>query len=227
METGQATKEKRSALQKVSTILGVVLCVIFIPMIIINVVMIVRSYTDPDHMPSVLGISPVIVMSGSMSPEFETGDLIFVQKTDPYTLKVDDVICYLEDESAVTHRIIEVAEEGGQPVYITKGDANNVEDVVPVTPEQIEGKYTGVHLTGVGDFALFLQSVPGMILFIGGPILLFILWDVIRSVVERRKNKGTEDKLRQEQAAMAEELERLRAQVKTGDQGDTTPPDGQ
>ncbi len=227
METGQATKEKRSALQKVSTILGVVLCVIFIPMIIINVIMIVRSYTDPDHMPSVLGISPVIVMSGSMSPEFETGDLIFVQRTDPYTLKVDDVICYLEDESAVTHRIIEVTEEGGQPMYITKGDANNVEDVVPVTPEQIEGKYTGVHLAGVGDFAIFLQSVPGMILFIGGPILLFILWDVIRSVVERRKNKGTEDKLRQEQAAMAEELERLRAQVKTDGQGDTAPPDGQ
>lgn len=128
-------EKKGGALQTVFNILGIVLCVIFIPIIILNVVMIVRSYIDPDRIPSVFGYSPVIVLSGSMSPAFEAGDMIIIQKTDPYTLKVNDVICYMEEESAVTHRIMDVQQEDGQILYITQGDANNTEDATPVMPE--------------------------------------------------------------------------------------------
>lgn len=223
----EETPEKAGgALQTVFNVLGVILCVLFIPIIILNVVMIVRSYTDPDHIPSVFGYSPVIVLSGSMSPTFETGDMILIQKTDPYTLKVNDVICYLEEESAVTHRIIEVQQDNGSVLYVTQGDANNTEDAVPVTPEQIQGKYTGTHFSGLGDFAIFLQSTPGMLIFIGGPVLLFILWDVIRRTLMNRRSKGEKKKLEEESAgkqqeleAMERELQRLRAQVNDKEAG--------
>ncbi len=223
----EAVKKKSSPLQTVFNVLGVLLCVIFIPIIILNVVMIVRSYTDPDHIPSVFGYSPVIVLSGSMSPAFETGDMILLQKTDPYTLKVNDVICYMEEESAVTHRIMEVQQQDGAPMYVTRGDANNVEDTTPVLPEQVQGKYTGIRIAGAGDFAMFLQSTPGMLIFIGGPVLLFILWDVVRRVISNRQTKKEQKLLRQESSSkqqemeeMEKELQRLRAQV-----GEKVPPE--
>lgn len=205
-------KQKSTALQKVLNVLGVVLCVVFIPIIILNVVMIVRSYTQPDKIPSVFGYSPVIVLSGSMSPAFEAGDMILIRKTDPDTLKVNDVVCYMEEESAVTHRIIEIQKQDGETLYITRGDANNTEDLQPITAGQIQGKYTGTRLEGMGNFAMYLQSTPGMLIFIGGPILLFILWDLLRRMVQGRRSKG-------QTKAMEEELERLRAQVGNQDQG--------
>lgn len=225
----EPNKEKSGALQKVFNVLGVILCVIFIPIIIINVVMIVRSYTDTDSIPSVFGYSPVIVLSGSMSPEFEAGDMILIKKTDPETLKVGDVICYLEEEVAVTHRIIEIQNDGGTTYYITRGDANNTEDATPVTPAQVQGKYTDMHFAKLGDFAMFLQSTPGMLIFIGGPILLFLLWDIFRRVLTSRRMAGEQRKLQaesagrqQEMEAMEQELQRLRAQVNAAEQTDDT-----
>lgn len=227
-------KKEGGVLQTVLNVFGVILCVIFIPVIILNVIMIVKSYTQPDEIPSVFGVSPVIVLSGSMSPEFEAGDMIIIQKTDPYTLKVNDVICYLEEESAVTHRIMEVQQQDGKPLYITKGDANNTEDTTPVTPDQIRGRYAGVKFAGVGNFAVFLQSTPGMLIFIGGPVLLFILWDVIRRAISSRQTKKERQKLKDESAdkqqeleEMEKELQRLRAQVNGGGspKGDGSPPE--
>lgn len=232
---GEGAKEpqarKGGALQTIFNIFGILLCVIFVPIIILNVVMIVRSYTDPDNIPSVFGYSPVIVLSGSMSPAFETGDMIIIQKTDPYTLKVNDVICYMEEESAVTHRIMEVQQEDGRVFYITQGDANNTEDATPVMPEQIQGKYTGTKITGAGNFAIFLQSTPGMLIFIGGPVLLFVLWDLIRRIIMNRHTTKEKQKLQaesvdkqQELEEMERELQRLRAQVNGGENPQEEPP---
>ncbi len=222
-EEGNASPKKGSPLQTVLNVFGVVLCVIFIPVIILNVVMIVRSYTESDHIPSVFGYSPVIVLSGSMSPTFEAGDMIVIQKTDPQNLQVNDVICYLEEESAVTHRIIEIEQADGQVMYITQGDANNTEDTSPVSPSQIEGKYIGVHFAGLGDFAMFLQSPAGMAIFIGGPVVLFFLWDLFRRIIasrrngkERKKREEADTAKQQEMEAMEQELQRLRAQVSGG-----------
>lgn len=207
-------QKKRGIGQIISMIVGVALCVVFIPVILINLTLIVRSYTDEENIPSVFGISPVIVLSGSMSPEFEAGDLIFIQKTDPFTLGPGDVICYIggDEESAVTHRIIEVQQQNGQPAYITQGDANNTADGVPVTPDEVQGKYTGVYFSGLGNVAIFMQSTTGMILFIVLPLVLLVLWDVGRRAFLSRKDKGKEKELEAE-------LERLRAQVQQAQPG--------
>lgn len=206
---GEAVQEKpkASVAQKVLNVVGVVLCVIFIPLIIANLTLIIKTYTSPEKLPSVFGISPVIVLSGSMEPEFAAGDMIFVQKVDTATLKVDDVICYMEGEdTAITHRIMEVQQQDGKTMYVTQGDANNVFDDTPVAAENVQGKYTGIHIPQLGNLAVFMQTPAGMIIFIVGPLLLFVLWDVIRRMLSGRKGSGKEQELQAE-------LERLRAQV--------------
>ncbi len=206
------TAKKSGVGRIIMNVLGVLLCVVFIPIVVVNVLLIVRSYTQPDKLPMVFGYSPVIVLSNSMFPEFEAGDMVLLQKVDPNTLKEGDVICFFEDgnkDIAVTHRIVEVQDDGGQPVFVTKGDANNTEDRTAVTLDMVQGRYTGGVIPGLGNLAVSLQTPLGMVLCIVCPLVLFLLWDGVRRLIFSRKNaKNTE--------SMEEELERLRAQVAQG-----------
>lgn len=59
-----------------SGIIGGLLCLLFIPVIVINLVLIINSYINPEELPGVLGIKPAIVLSGSMEPAIQTGDLV-------------------------------------------------------------------------------------------------------------------------------------------------------
>ncbi len=214
-ETAKKTRENGGVLHTIANVIGIVLCVVFIPLIILNAVIIVKSYTDPDRLPTVFGFSPVIVLSGSMYPQFNAGDMILVQSVDPDTLQEGDVICYYAEgpDTAVTHRIVEIQEEGGQRMFITRGDANNTEDRIAVTPNMVQGKYTGTYIPGLGNVAIFLQSPGGMVLCIVLPLGLIFLWDIVRRMLASRRQKGENAAKDEKAQAMEEELERLRAQV--------------
>ena len=86
---------------------------------------------------------------------------------------------------------------------MTKGDANNAADQDKVTEDRLVGIYKG-RIPKVGDFAMFLQTPVGMIVFIGVPLLGFIIYDIIR----RQKYANKENK---KTAELEAELERLRA----------------
>ena len=79
-------KKKRGL---VGTIIGIILCIILIPIIIINIILIVNTYIHPENIPGVFGMRPVIVLSGSMEPEFMSGDLIFIQDGDVEQLRAE------------------------------------------------------------------------------------------------------------------------------------------
>lgn len=162
-----------------SSIIGVILCVIFIPIIIINLILIINSYINPSEMPGVFGVRPAVVLSGSMEPTIGVGDLIFIHDTDPAALQEGDVICYLSSGKAVTHRIVGVTTgDDGQNRYVTQGDANNTEDRLAVTVDQVQGIWKGGRIAGLGNVILFMQTTTGMILFIVCPLLLYFLWDI-------------------------------------------------
>ena len=146
-------KEKKISQVTVSGIVGIVLCILFIPIIIINLILIIGSYTSPEEIPGVLGFRPVIVLSGSMEPAIQTGDMILLHKADSSQLKEGDVICYLVSGKAITHRIVEITTgEDGQTRYITQGDDNNTADQQAVTADQIQGIWKGDPYRRPGGF---------------------------------------------------------------------------
>ena len=172
-------------------IIGGIATVVMAAIIICNLLLIVSNIREPNQMPSVFGVRPAIVLSGSMSPTFEAGDMILLKKTKkPDELEVGDVVCYLYSGKATTHRIIERFEAEGKPRYIMKGDYNNVEDRLAVDPEQIQGVWTGGRIRHLGKFLMFLQSTMGMFLFLICPLAGVLAWDILK----RRKA----DYLRQE-----------------------------
>ena len=200
------SKTEKSPSKLVSAV-GLVLCIIFGSLLICNLTIIIKGTLYPERPPSVLGVTPMVVLSGSMSGEakdhIEVGDLIFVGKAEPDELEVGNVIAYMEGEVVVTHRIIGIETgEDGKLLFYTKGDANNTEDREPVTEDNLVGIYRW-RIPVVGDFALFLQTPLGMVLFIGVPMLAFIMYDILR----RRHYAEKEEK---RTAELEAELARLR-----------------
>lgn len=80
----------------------------------------------------------LIVLSGSMSPAIPAGSVVVIDEGADYEkLCVGDIITYhLSNGQSVTHRIA----GRGDGKLITKGDANECEDMFPVTEEQVQGK---------------------------------------------------------------------------------------
>jgi signal peptidase len=71
------------------------------------------------------------VLSGSMRPGYQPGDLAVVRPVDAADLEVGDVIVYHppgEAEEAVMHRIASLERDAEDIWVTTKGDANDAED---------------------------------------------------------------------------------------------------
>lgn len=207
---GGADKEKESS-NKLLSAVGVIACIILIPILLLNLFLIVQSFsTDDDKVPNIGGYFPLMVQSGSMSGCIEVGDLIICRTADgSESFNCEDVITFWDGEpgtTLVTHRIVEVTEdENGELVYITKGDANNALDAAYVYPENIVGIYN-TRIPYLGNVALFMQTVPGLVVCVLLPLALFVIYDAVR---RRRIDK----KAKQETAALLEELERLKKET--------------
>lgn len=86
-------------------------------------------------------IKVLTVLSGSMEPAIHTGSVVVVKPSENY--KIGDIITFGEmskTKTPTTHRIYEIKVVGSQPVYITKGDANNAPDQKEIAGKDIIGK---------------------------------------------------------------------------------------
>ena len=191
-------KPAKSVGHIVLTVLGAILCIIFLPILVMNTILIIKGAMDDSKPPSVFGYTPLVVLSGSMddgsADAILVGDLILVHDCDATKLQVNDVIAFMEGDYAVTHRIIAVNEDG---TYTTQGDANNVQDATPVAPDHVIGKYER-RFQGVGNAVLFIQSPKGMLVCIGIPLALFVIYDVIRRQMLLKKERIKQDQLKKE-----------------------------
>lgn len=203
------TKEKASLTHKILTIVGIVLCVILIPALIINCTLIIKSYINPDQVPTVGGYCPLIVLTDSMYPQIHSGDLIICKTIDPETVEEGDVIAFFDPagngSTIVTHQVIEVvmADEEGL-MFRTQGTANNAPDKKLVPAENVVGEYQ-FRIAGAGHVALFMQKPEGLIVCVVVPLLLLIGYDVLRRKLYEKSKKADTD-------ALLAELEALKAE---------------
>ena len=91
----------------------------------------------------VLGIFtyvPIGVMSNSMKPEFERGDIIVYKKIKNINdIKINDIICYQLDDIKVMHRVVKIEDINNKKYFTTKGDNLLSNDPLKVKEEQIIG----------------------------------------------------------------------------------------
>ena len=219
------TKERTSTAHKILTIVGTILCVILIPILIINITLIAKSYINKDEVPSIGGTLPLIVLTDSMHPEIESGDLIICRTAEAEDIKVNDVISFFDPagngSSVVTHRVIELVEKDGEIYFRTRGDNNNTEDKELVPADNLIGVYK-IRIAGAGNIAMFMQSTTGLIICVVLPIILLVGYDVIRRrIYEKNKKDDTDALLAELEALRAEKAEKEKATV-GADNNDST-----
>jgi len=160
-----------------------------------------------------IGFQCYTVISGSMEPAYSVGDLLYVKKVDPASVKVGDPITFILNEDLVvaTHRVVQIDAENQR--FYTKGDANEIADSEPVHFKNLIG-VPQFSLPMLGYVSDFVQNPPGSFITIGiGAILILIVFlpDIIR-----KKTDGEDPKIQEAQAeisAAAEENEKLKAEL--------------
>jgi signal peptidase len=202
-------KEKKNIADRMLSLLGLILCVILIPVLIINCTLIFQSFTNQEKVPSIGGYLPLIVLTDSMYPNIQSGDLIICHTLDAQSVKEGDAIAFYDPagngSSIVTHRVISITEQDGELAFETKGDYNNTADAALVPAGNLVGIYK-TRIPGAGNVAMFMQTTAGLITCVVVPVVLLIGYDMMRRhVYERKAEEDTQ--------ALLRELEELKARA--------------
>lgn len=135
-----------------------------------------------------MGYVPLTVESDSMKPTFSKKDLIICKEIDD-VMKIEsgDVITYwtIIDGKRVknTHRIVKINEFENTRSFITRGDANTIDDEYTVYAGDLIGEWTGVKVSGLGAAMNFLKTRKGFFICIIVPLALLFLFELYKLIV--------------------------------------------
>ena len=141
---------------------------------------------------SILNYRLFSVVTGSMAPKYEIGDVLLCKEVDVKTLKVGDDITYLGKsgtfkDKIVTHRIHNIDEVDGELEFYTKGIASTRIDPV-VKPEQIYGKIV-IKFQTLSWLYKFITTPSGFYICIFIPIAILIGSEIISTSIEKYEEK--------------------------------------
>ena len=133
----------------------------------------------PLTLPRAIGWEAYEVVSGSMEPEIPVGSMIYAKAAGPEEIGEGDIIVFQKNGAVITHRVVRDCPE--EKEFITKGDANQGEDMTPTPYGSLIGKvvfhipYAGVLMTMLsgttGKIYAVLFAVCGVLLRMVGGIL--------------------------------------------------------
>lgn len=187
--TNDAIKKRKDKTTKVRNKIVILVYIILVPILLYNFYLIAQQILAPGKTPSFFGYKTYVIVSGSMQPEIQIGDLVIVKEASDNELQVGDIISYKDGQSIITHRISEKIEEMGRVEYRTKGDNNNTDDGKMIKTNLIEGKVIKV-IPYLGTIALALQKKVAIV--VGGIIIYLYIAHSINTKgkkKERRKKR--------------------------------------
>ena len=127
--------------------------------------------------PGVIGAkASFVVLSDSMTPTLQSGDMVVVESVEPTAVSNGTVITDWspnESSTRVTHRGVDVERSDGTVSFRTQGDANNIPDPYRVQASDLIGEvwfvvpFAGyfVRFAGTGVGTIVLIVLPGTLLF--------------------------------------------------------------
>ncbi|MBU1102158.1 signal peptidase I [Patescibacteria group bacterium] len=135
----------------------------------------------------------LIVQSGSMAPAIKTGSVVIVKPVSDY--KIGDVITFgqiAKTKAPTSHRIYDIKVENGNPIYITKGDANNAPDAKEVQKSEIIGKV--LFSVPYAGYAVDAAKKPaGFALIIVVPAAIIVGDEIKKIIYEAKKIRKSKD----------------------------------
>ncbi|NJE49520.1 signal peptidase I [Thermococcus sp. 9N3] len=154
--------------------------------------------------PRLRTLTPLVVLSGSMEPYFNPGDMVLIEPVNASGVQIGDVVAFhpawAKGEEArntlYTHRVVGIIRNATGLYFVTKGDNNEENDPAPVPAQNVVGKvtivlpYLGYMTRHNPDRRVLLAVYVLFILLPGIYILVSTLRELSeRPVVARRKER--------------------------------------
>ena len=165
---------------------NIVFYMVIVFLIFICVVMLTSKIKG--EQPTIFGYKFFSVLTGSMSPTIDPGDLIIVKEIKSENIKVEDIITFGSSTNNITtHRVKEIVNEDGIK-FITKGDGNNATDPVPISEKLLVGKVVywvpkaGSAIVGIKDNMIVVIGIVSII------ILASVYWMGSDKLSKKREN---------------------------------------
>lgn len=173
--TNEKIKQKNAMNKKIQLILKCIIYLIMIFVFFVAVYIEYEKYIKKEKNISLFGIKQYVVMTGSMEPNYNIGDLIVVKHVKQDEIKIDDVITFDvgNDRDTISHRVIDTKEQDGNIQYQTKGDNNNAPDTELVDYDQIQGKVI-FKISKFGMILTELTTGTGAIVIVAIAILSYL-----------------------------------------------------
>ena len=160
LRDNRSSSKSGSIVPALCTVLGIALIIAVIALVV------------PLSVPRLLGYQIYNVVSPSMEPAIPEGSVVYVKAVDPAAVEAGDVIAFHDGESVVVHRVVANRTSVGE--LVTKGDANNVEDLSPVPYDAVFGReefhiprwgsFMAIYSTAMGKIYLLLAAACGVML---------------------------------------------------------------
>ena len=136
---------------------------------------------------------PLTVLSGSMAPTYDPGDVVVVGRANATELKVGDVITFQAesgDPQLTTHRVVAVSYGSEGISYVTQGDANDAPDVEPVRPAQVRGE-VWYSVPRVGYLSVWIASgwLGDVVDWVAVGLVLYGAAQIVVGLVRRRRQR--------------------------------------
>lgn len=148
--------------------------------------------------PRVFGYSFHIVVSDSMEPELNRGDLILATAADMKIIKEGDYIIFFSPDPSlagktIVHKVKEVNSEDGEISFITTGIKEGaVPDAYPV--KEIIGKFS-VKSAVLGKIFIFISKIENLLFICLIIYLLYVCARQVKKIVGIKK--GLKDNKKQ------------------------------
>ena len=146
--------------------------------------LVVIAAAAPLTIPNFLGYDVYNVVSGSMEPTVPIGSIIYVKEIEPSEIESGDIIAFRGGDSVIMHRVVTNKVVEGS--FVTKGDANDGEDMNDVPYDHLVGIVVR-HIPILGQLLILFGSTFGricMVCFAACGALLNILGNRFRDALE-------------------------------------------
>ncbi len=157
-------------------------------------------------LPKISGATAYTILTGSMRPGMPPGTVVVDRQIPVDQIKIGDVVTYQitsGQPAVVTHRVQSIGYAlDGTRTFITRGDANDSADHLPVTAAQIRGvRWYSVPYVGLPSIWIGV-SIRQVV--VGGAVILLLAYALVSFIGETRDRRRA--KL---QAADTTELEEV------------------
>ncbi len=146
------------------------------------------------------------VVSGSMEPTLNIGDLVIIKKVNPDKIEVGNIVVYYDPYKniRVVHRVVKIDNIDGKRYFITKGD-NNLTNPLPdqdvgIAPllvgKEIRGKVI-LKIPKLGLVKVYFSDIVakyGIVKAVSFLLLLFIAFGILEDFLKDKKVKTPSNK---------------------------------